>query len=326
MKQIHMVTSFKIQATLGIAVIALAVGLAPTTAQAQKKGGGIGGLVGGVVANYIYDALTGNKVPVTPPMDGKITAKPKVEAFGGFRKHETINGYASDGLEPEIEAERDKGYNDDKWTAYFDIDFGEVIDNPDYDPDAEPGELESSKYILPTAAEFNEHGDKFKSRGQMQREYSTAKQGYFFLDDGHRYIDFTKKGRWVYYGESELIKCYHRLKNKIKDTDSRLAKDQTYRAELWWRLDHLTWSKEEGDFKVARTDLTWRTEFHVLSATSPSSTIVEILPKKNTRVNTLTKKGRSQLYWASKEAHEPWVGYYTLWERKQHDELNSKSN
>ena len=172
-------------------------------------------------------------------------------------------------------------------------------------------------------AEFNEHGDEYKSRGTMQREYSTAKYGYVYDDDGNRYMEFSKKGRWVYYGTSELIKCYHRLKNKIKDTDSRLAKDQTYRAELWWKLDDLTWSKDEGDFKVVRTDLTWRMQPYVLSATSPSSAIVPILPEKNTRVNILTEKGRSQLYWASKEAHEPWVGYYTLWERKQHDELNS---
>lgn len=160
----------------------------------------------------------------------------------------------------------------------------------------------------------------------MKREYSTAKKGWVTDDDGHRYIDYTKKGRWVYTGESERIKCFHRLKNKIKDTDSRLAKSQTYRAELWWKLDDLTWSKEEEDFKVARTDLTWRTRFYVLSATSPSSAIVKILPEKNTRVNILTEKGRSQLYWASKTAHENWVGYYTVWERKQHDELNSKSN
>ena len=251
--------------------------------EAQKSGGGGGkGLLLNIAANYIHDALTGNKVPVTPPMDGTITAKPKVEAFGSFRKYETINGYAPDGLNPDIDADRDKGYNDDKWTAYFDIDFGEVIDNPDYDPEAEPGRgLNSNKYELRMHAEFNEHGDQFKSRGTMKREYSTAKYGYVYDDDGNRYMEFSKKGRWVYFGQSELIKCYHRLKNKIKDTDSRLAKDQTYRAELWWRLDDLTWSKEEEDFKVARTDLTWRVKPVILSATSPSSAIVKILGKEH---------------------------------------------
>ena len=117
---IHMVTSFKIQATLGIAVIALAAGLAPLPSlEAQKSGGGSGkGLLLNIAANFIYDALTGNKVKVNPPMDGKITAKPKVEAFGGSRKYETINGYAPDGLNPDIDAERETGHNDDKWTAY----------------------------------------------------------------------------------------------------------------------------------------------------------------------------------------------------------------
>ncbi len=315
------------EAALGIAVIALAVGLAPLPSmEAQKKGGGLGGLVGGVVANFIYDALTGDKVPVTPPMDGKITAKPKVEAFGGYRKFETILGYAHEGLTPDIDADRERGYNDDKWTAYFDVDYGEVIDNPDYDPDAEPGEANSNKYELRHAAEFNDHGDQFKSRGTMKREYSTAKKGYFFDDDGNRYRNFSKKGRWVYYGKSELIKCYHRLKNKVKTGDARLAKSQTYRVEVWWKLDYLTWSKEEEDFEVVRTDEDWRKEAFTMSATNPDSIRVKILTEKNTWVYTLTEKGQSQLYWASKRAHEKWVGYYTLWERKQHDELNSKSN
>ena len=200
---IHMVTSFKIRVTLGIAVIALAASLAPLPSlEAQKSGGGIGGLVGGVVANYIYDALTGNKVPVTPPMDGKITAKPKVEAFGGFRKTQTINGYAHDDLTPDLGGDRDKGYNDDKWTAYFDVSYGEVVDNPDYDPEAEPGEPNSNKYILPSAGEFNEHGDEYKSRGQMEREYSTAKKGWRHDEDGQKMERIHQKGRWVYYGES----------------------------------------------------------------------------------------------------------------------------
>ncbi len=308
-------------------MIALAVGLAPLPSmEAQKKGGGLGGLVGGVVANFIYDALTGDKVPVTPPMDGKITAKPKVEAFGGYRKFETILGYAHEGLTPDIDAERERGYNDDKWTAYFDVDYGEVIDNPDYDPDAEPGEANSSKYELRHAAEFNDHGDQFKSRGTIKREYSTAKKGWFTDDDGHRYRDFTKKGRWVYYGKSELIKCYHRVVDEIKDTDTRLAKSQTYRAEVWWKLDHLTWSKEEEDFKVVRTDETWRMRAYSLSATSPDSARIDILVKNSWPNIGPSTRGQSQLYWASKRAHEKWVGYYTLWERKQHDELNSKSN
>ena len=196
MKQNIMVHhSLKKAAILGFAVIALAAGLAPLPSMEAARGGGsggvgevVGGLVINLVANYIYDAA-GNKVKVNPPMDGQITATPKVEAYGGFRKFETINGYASDGLTPDVDGDHDRGYNDDKWTAYFNVDYGEVIDNPDYDPDAEPGEPDSSKYILRMHGEFNDRGDEFKSRGTMKREYSTAKQGYFFNDDGNRYID-----------------------------------------------------------------------------------------------------------------------------------------
>ena len=264
--------------------------------EAQKSGGGGGlkGLLLNIAANYIYDAITGNKVQVTPPMDGKITASPKVEAFGGFRIEQTINGYASDGLRPDIDGDNPPGYNDDKWTEYFNVDFNEVVDNPDYDPDAEPGEPNSREYILPSAGEFNDHGDECKSRGTMKREYSTAKQGYFFLDDGHRYIDFTKKGRWVYTGESEKIKCYHRLLNEVKVGDNRLAKSQTYKARLRWQLERLSWSKDEEDF-VHNGFSHWKTEDHTLSATSSSRTIAEML-KENTRIYKLEEKGSSQLY------------------------------
>ena len=99
--------------TLGLVVIALAASLAPLPSmEAQKSGGGGGkGLLLNIAANFIYDALTGNKVPVTPPMDGKITAKPKVEAFGGFRMTQTINGYAHDDLTPDLGGERERGHN-----------------------------------------------------------------------------------------------------------------------------------------------------------------------------------------------------------------------
>ncbi len=93
--------------------------------EAQKSGGG----VGSVLANYIYDALTGNRVQITPPMDGKIIAKPKLEAFGGYRKYETINGYSHSGLTPDVDVDRKRGY-DDKWPEYFDVDYGEVVENP----------------------------------------------------------------------------------------------------------------------------------------------------------------------------------------------------
>ena len=260
-------------------------------------------------------------------MNGKITAKPKVEAFGGFRIFQSINGYAHRGLTPDLGGKRERGYNDDKWTEYFNVDYGEVVDNPDYDPEAEPGrDPNSREYILQNEAVINDHGDEYKSRGQMQREYSTAKKGYVYDDDGNKYIQYKKKGRWVYYGTSERIKCSHRLVDEIEDTDTRLAKNQKYRVEVWWKLDYLTWDKDEEDFKVVHTDATWHVQSARLNATSPDSMRIKILTRKNTRVNSLTTLGNSQLYWASKTVHEPCVDYYIVWERAHHDELNNNSN
>lgn len=328
---------FKIQATLGIAVIALAAGLFHCPSIQAARGGGsgggggigggigigvgeaVGGLVINLVANYIYDAA-GNKVKVNPPMNGQITAKPKVEAFGGYRKYETINGYAHSGLTPDIDAEREGGHNDDKWTAYFNVDFNEVVDNPDYDPDAYPGEPNSNKYELRLDAEFNDHGDQFKSRGTMKREYSTAKKGYFFDDDGNRYRDFSKKGRWVYYGTSERIKCSHRLVNEVDVGDNRLAKNQKYEAEVWWKLDHLTWSKDEEDF-VWKWTGDWQVDEHTLSATSSGWKKIVLL-EQNTEITELEEKGSSRIWWKGR-AVKPWLATnYIVWEPEQHDELN----
>ena len=141
-------SKFKAQ-TLGIAIIALAASLASLPSLEAARGGGsigggrvgggigvgeaVGGLVINLVANYIYDA-GGNKIKVNPPMDGQITATPSVEAYGGFRMTQTINGYAHDDLTPDIGGERERGHNDDKWTEYFNVDFGEVVDNPTTTP------------------------------------------------------------------------------------------------------------------------------------------------------------------------------------------------
>lgn len=318
-------SSLKKAATLGIAVIALAASLAPLPNLEAQKSGGIGGVAGGVLANYIYDALTGNRVPVTLPMDGKITAKPKVEAFGGSRKTQTINGYAHDGLRPDLGGDFDRGYNDDKWTEYFNVDYGEVIDNPDYDPEAEPGEANSRKYILPVSGEFNDHGDEFKSRSAMEKEYSTARKGWRYDDDGRKWPEFTKNGRWVYVGESERIKCDHRLLNEVDVVDNRLAKNQTYRAEVWWKLDHLTWSKEEEDFVWRWTDEHWNVGRYTLSATSSSRKKIQIL-EKNTEINELEEKGSSQLYWVGVDIPAKIFHHrgYTVWERAHYDELKEK--
>ena len=320
----------KIQTTLGIVVIALAAGLFHCPSIQAARGGGsgggggggigvgevVGGLIINLVANYIYDAA-GNKISVTPPMNGQIIAKPKLEAYGGFRNWSTINGYAYSGLRPDKHRERNRGYNDDKWTEYFDVDYGEVVDNPDYDPDAEPGEPNSNKYYLKNEAGINDHGDEYKSTGQMEREYSTAKLGYVYDEDGDKYTEYTKKGRWVYYGTSERIKCYHRLVDEITDTDTRLAKNQKYKVRLEYRLAHLTWSKEKEDFEVKSIPPGWQFKHFRFSATSPDWQKVDIL-EKNTEIYRLNIGGSSQLYWKPR-AVKPWLAKnYILWEREQH--------
>ena len=300
--------------------------------EAQKSGGGgIGGILGGVLANYIHDALTGNRVPVTPPMDGKITAKPKVESFNGTKRRETVQGENNSKI-PQLNQGQNDGKTvaydntNDSWTEYYVIHWDKIVADPGYDPDDEYSyPFMVSDESLDNGEGFYDVGDEFKTARRMRAMHNSARKRPKTYSDGYTDWIWARAGEWVFSGDSERIKCQHRLKNEIKDTDTRLAKSQTYRAEVWWKLDYLTYSQEESDFKVARTDLTWRVKPVVLSATSPTSAIVKILTEKNTLVNILTEKGRSQLYWSSRTAHEPWVGYYTLWERKQHDELNSKS-
>ena len=322
-----------------IAVVALLTQAPVEKAEAARGGGGrvggggggggigvgevVGGLIVNLVANYIYDAA-GNKIKVNPPMDGKITASPKVEAYGGRRYWAFINGYAHDGLRPEQDRDRkrSKDYNLDKWTEYFRVTYGEVVDNPDYDPDAEPGERNSNKYMLRSHGEFGEHGDEYKNYRTMANEYATAEYGYVYDDDGNRYMQFSKKGRWVYTGESELIKCDHRLKNEVEVGDNRLAKNQTYKAEVWYKLDELTWVKKREEFEVKRAGLSWQKDPYTLSATSSGWKKIGILIH-NSEITELKEKGSSQLWWEGRAVDRRWPRKdYIVWERKQHDELN----
>ena len=332
-------SKFKAQ-TLGIAVIAVALtGLAPLPSLEAARGGGsiggggrvgggigvgeaVGGLVINLVANYIYDAA-GNKVKVNPPMNGQITATPKVEAYGGSRFWAFINGYATDGLEPDKDRDRkrNKDYNLDKWTEYYNVSYNEVVDNPDYDPDAEPGSANSRKYILGDWG--NDYGDDYMSTSKMEKEYATAEMGYVYDDDGRQYVQYTKKGTWVYTGESERIKCYHRLANEVTVGDNRLAKNQTYKVEVWYKLDLLTWSKYKEDFVVTFSDDNWRKKPYTRSATSSGWKKIEIL-EQNTEIIELEEKGSSRIWWKGRAVDRRWPRKdYIVWEREQHDELNS---
>lgn len=253
-------------------------------------------------------------------MNGQITATPKVEAFGGYRYWSFINGYAHSELTPDRDRERNRGYNDDKWTEYFNVSYNEVVDNPDYDPDAEPGEANSRKYILGDWG--NDYGDDYMSTSKMEKEYATAEKGWRSDDNGREWTEFTKEGRWVYTGESERIKCNHRLLNEVTVGDNRLAKKQTYKVEVRYQLDYLTWSKEEEDFIVKIFD-DWQNQEHTLSATSSGWKKIKIL-KKNTRIYQLEEKGSSRIWWKGRAFKPLLAKNYIVWDREQHDELNSK--
>ena len=100
-----------------------------------------------------------------------------------------------------------------------------VVDNPDYDPDAEPGEPNSEKYKIDWSASGNrnECGDEFKDAMDMIKKYSTSEYGRLTDSWGNKHVQLTKKGTWIYYGKSEKIKCEHELVDTIVNTDERLA-------------------------------------------------------------------------------------------------------
>ena len=217
---------------------------------------------------------------------------------------------------------RDGYFAGHKWTEYFDVSYGEVVDNPDYDPDAEPWEPNSNKHYLKNEAGIGDHGNFFRSAANMNRIFASARLGYVYDDDGNQYKEYTKKGRWVYYSESERIKCEHRLLSEVTVGDNRLAKDQTYKVEVWWKLDHLTWSKDKEDFVLKSSDWLWLKDPYTLSAISSSRTLIDLL-EENTRIYELEEKGSSQIWWEGR-AVKPWLARnYIVWEREQHDELNS---
>lgn len=129
-------------------------------------------------------------------------------------------------------------------------------------------------------------------------------------------MEFSKKGGGEYSGTSERIKCYHRLVNAIKDTDTRLAKSQTYEVQLWGQWERWTWSKEKEDFEVYKT-----TGWHFLGAFRLSATGQDRKKSaylRKTRKSTILKeKGRSSpLCWKG-WAVKPWLARnYILGERE----------
>lgn len=219
-----------------------------------------------------------------------------------------------------------------KWTEYFDVDFDMVVDNPNYDPDAEPGEPNSERYKIEDGGgggSRNEYGDEFKDAMDMIKEYSTSEYGRVTDSWGDKHVQLTKKGTWVYYGKSEKIKCEHELVDTIINTDGRLAKGQEYHYGLKYRRVWLTYDPDEGDFVVKKTEklknLNSAFSGWKFSATSESRRKLRFLRRKNMEiVEGPTALGQSRLYWKSRVENGLFSSPRTIWERAQYDELKEK--
>lgn len=272
-------------------------------------------------------------------MSGTITAIPSINEINSYRLFDTASDYTlnlrrlTTGVTRERNSQSRDGYSaGHKWTEYFDVDFDMVVDNPDYDPDAEPGEPNSERYKIEDGGGGggrNEYGDEFKEAMDMIKEYSTSEYGRVTDLWGDKHVQLTKKGTWIYYGKSEKIKCEHELVDTVVNTDGRLAKGQKYHYGLKYRRVWLTYDPDEGDFVVKKTEKlrNLNSAFHgwKFSATSESRRKLRFLREKNMEiVEGPTALGQSRLYWESRVEDGWFSAPRTIWERAQHDELVEK--
>ena len=176
-------------------------------------------------------------------------------------------------------------------------------DNPDYDPEAEPGEPNSERYKIENGGgSRNEYGDEFKDAMDMIKEYSTSEYGRVTDSWGDKHVQLTKKGTWVDYGKSEKIKCEHELVDTVESTDGRLAKGQEYSYGLLFQRVWLTYDPDEGDFVVKKTEKlkNLNSAFHgwKFSATCESRRKINFLREKNMEIVVgPTALGQSRIYW-----------------------------
>ena len=146
----------------------------PKPTPTNPPGSGIGDSIAG---NFIYDAITGQRVSVTSAMSGTITAIPSINEINSFKRTETVSDYTlywrrlTTGTTVDTKTQSEHGYSaGHKWTEYFDVNFDMVVDNPDYDPDAEPEEPNSERYKIEDGGgggSRNEYGDSYMTRGDM---------------------------------------------------------------------------------------------------------------------------------------------------------------
>ncbi len=322
-----------------------------STPQAKKKkpgnppttppGRGVGD---GIAANYIYDALTGNRVAVSSSMDGTMGAVPAVNQRSRIRRLDTVDG-SNYTPGPDNDSEEDSFDANHKWTEYYKIEWNGIIDNPEYDSD----DLDSLQYITKSAdgegpgeGESNaDYGDDFKTALEMYEMYNGAERGTMVDSRGRTRGIWVEKGKWINQGESQRIKCEHELVDTIQTpNDSRLANGQTYKVGVKWKLERLSnyglLPSETGHGFITKfRDRAWRYRYLTgddeFSATSASRVSVKLLEKNTQIFDGPDALGRSRLYWEGIQetvGSSPIFGLggttRTRWERRQDDELKGK--
>lgn len=294
-----------------------------------------------MLANYIYDGL-GNKVAVSSSMDGTMVAVPSVNQRSGIRRLDTVDG--SDTINPDNDYEEDSFDANHKWTEYYKVYYDNIVDNPHYDSDNQYSERYRSEEGLGVREEggaITEYGDEFLSAGDMVKKFGGAQGGTRIDDEGYAFMVWTKKGKWLWNGESQRIKCEHELVDAIQTpNDSRLANGQTYKVGVRWKLERLSnyglLPDGTGDgFWVKIRDSRWRylylTGDDEFSATSASRKSVTLLEKNSQIFRGPDPLGRSRLYWEGIQetvGSSPLFGLggtpRTRWERRQDDELKEE--
>lgn len=274
-------------------------------------------------------------------MDGTMVAVPSVNQRSGIRRLDTVDGsnYASG---PDTDSEEDSFDANHKWTEYYKVYYDNIVDNPHYDSDNQYSEKYRSEEGLGVREEggaITEYGDEFLSAGDMVKDFGGARGGTRIDDEGYAFTVWTKKGKWLWNGESQRIKCEHELVDAIQTpNDSRLADGQTYKVGVKWKLEWLSnYGMLPGEtghgFIFKSRDRAWRYRYLTgddeFSATSASRTSVTLLEKNTQIFQGPNALGRSRLYW---EGIQETTGgglfgggtTRTRWERRQHDELKEK--
>ena len=312
----------------------------PIPRRPPNPGSEIGRGIGeSLLANYIYDAL-GNKVAVSSSMDGTMVAVPAVNQRSGSRRLDTVDGsnYTSG---PDNDSEEDSFDANHKWTEYYKVYYDNIVDNPHYDSDNQYSEKYRSEEGLGVREEggaITEYGDEFLSAGDMVKNFGGARGGTRIDDEGFAYTIWTKKGKWLWNGESQKIYCEHELVDAIQTpNDSRLANGQTYKVGVKWKLERLSnYGQLPGEtghgFIFKSRDSNWRYQYltgdNEFSATSASRKSVTLLEKNSQICDGPDALGRSRLYWEGIQetvGSSPIFGLggttRTRWERRQLDEL-----